>query len=174
MITITNGSEYFVIRKDQLQYRDDDLKGLETKLKYDYWMVELLFIPKLLNKNKFKGIVKCRPGGDYCLEAYKNLSPKKENEILLSESDYKEVKLVWDNMNVEKDYRKEAIIESYAIRLSYECYQNFILELDTEPPIDDIFYEFAEIPRHYDKYKEEILERAREILRDKYNVSDLI
>lgn len=174
MITITNGTEYFTIRKDQLQYRDDEFKGLETKLKHDYWMVELLFVPKLLNENKFKRIIKCRPGGDYCIETYNNLNSKKENEVLLSDSDYREVKLIWDNMNVKQDYRKEALIESFAIRFSYECYQSFILELDTDATVDDVFYHFAEIPPYYNKYKKDIYKRAREILRDKYKVDDLI
>lgn len=170
MITITDGKETFTIKRKELWERKEYFKGLATKLKYDYWAIELLFIRKDKEKNKFDKIVKCFPSGDDFLQEFINLDSSKSNYVLLSESDYKEVKLIYDNMKGKTDYKKEAIIEAVAMMFSFECYQNYVLERDLYVKSENIFKDFVEIGYDYTIYKKEIYKRAKEILKDKYKV----
>lgn len=169
MITITDGKEKFVIKKQQLWKRKSYFRGLATKLKYDYWGIELLFVKK--GFNTYKKIIKCFPDGDDILKSYKNLDKNKKDTILLSNEDYREVKTIFDNMNIDIDYKKEVMVEAGAMLLSYEYYQNYILELDPEESIDFLFNTYVKMNNlYYEKYKEEIYTRTFEILKEKYNV----
>lgn len=171
MITITDGKNEFVIRREELRERNDDLKGLATKPKYNYWVVELLFVGR---RNYFDKIVKCYTGGDSYLEVFKNKSPKVKNKIVLSKKNYNIVKAIWDNMNIERDYKKEAIIDIAARMFSYECYHNYILELDTRIKSDEIFRDCVPVDKEYKKYKKEIYKKAKEILNDVYGIDNLL
>ena len=169
MITITDGKEKFVIESQQLWKRKSYFRGLATKLKYDYWGIELLFVKR--GFNTYKKIIKCFPDGDNILKSYKNLDKNRKNTILLSNSDYREVKTIFDNMNGDKDYKKEAMIEVGAMLLSYEYYQNYILELDSEDSIDSLFDTYLKMNNYnYERYKVEIYARTFEILKEKYDV----
>lgn len=171
MITITNGKQKFKISKRNLWERQKELRGIATKLKYEYWQVELLFIES--EKGIYKQIVKCYPDGDDFLKVYPNLCSEVKDVVLLSKEDYKEVKTIYDNMHTDVDYKKEAIIESGAILLSYEYYQNCILELD-EYSIETVFNEWVKMSNNfYEQYKKQIYARAKKILKEKYNVTNI-
>ena len=172
MITITNGKESFIIRKNELYEREDGLKGKATKLKHQYWSVELLFTEK--SKGYYDKIAKCFPSGDRYLEVYSNKDITKKNEILLDNRHYKKVKKIWNNMNVEKDYQKEAMLDVAARIFSYECYQNYILELDKTVSLSEIFRDCIKINYPYKKHKKEIYQRAKIILKDVYGIENII
>ncbi len=172
MITITNGKEKFTIKKNKLWERKEFFKGLATKFKYSYWGIELLFVKKGIGK--FEKIIKCLPDGDDIDKEYINLDNKQRNYILLNDDDYAEVKMLYDNMNTDIDYRKEAYIESTSILFAYELYQNHILEDDTDVDPDDIFYNWINQNYCYKNYKEEIYAKAKKILKEKYNVENIL
>ena len=172
MITITDGNEKFVIRNNELWQRVENLEGKATKLKYEYWSIELLFTEK--EDGYYDKIVKCYPSGDSYLEVYVNKDLTRKNEILLSNKDYKIVKKIWDNMNIDNDYRKEAIIDIAARIFGYECYQNYVLELDDKVKLDEIFRDCVRVGYPYKKYKKEIYNKAKQILKDVYGVENII
>ena len=167
MIVVTNGNELFEIPKNKLWKRNETLQGLATKLNFEYWGVELLFIP--LKHGKFEKIVKCFPDGDDYLEEYINLNPNKKNYILLSDADYIKVKKIYMAMQGDVNYKKDAIIEGIANIFGFECFQNYILE-NANTSVDDIFKSAFEIGDKYKEYKDEIFARTREILKKKYKI----
>ena len=172
MITITNGKEKFTIRNNELWERKEELQGKATKLKYQYWSVELLFTEK--EKGHYDKIVKCYPSGDSYLEIYPNKDVSKKDEILLSNKDYKTVKKLWENMNIDNDIKKDVMLDAVARIFSYECYQNYILELDKRVSLNEIFRDCIHIGYPYRKYKKEIYKRAKLILKDIYGVENII
>lgn len=172
MITITDGKDKFVIRNNELWERYENLEGKATKLKYEYWAIELLFTEK--EDGYYDKIVKCYPSGDSYLEIYVNKDLTRKNEILLSSNDYKTVKKLWDNMNSDNDYRKEAMIDVAARIFGYECYQNYVLELDSRIKLDEIFRDCVRVDYQYKKYKKEIYKRAKQILKEVYGVENII
>lgn len=172
MITITNGKDEFIIRTNELWYRNDELKGVATKLKHQYWSVELLFTED--EKGHCDKIVKCYPGGDSYLKIYPNKDTTKKNRILLSKKHYAEVKQIWENMNIEEDIKKDAMLDVVARIFSYECYQNYILELDSRVSLNEIFRDCIQINYPYKKYKKEIYQRSKVILKEIYGVDNII
>lgn len=172
MITITNGKERFVIRGNELWKREETLKGKATKLKHQYWSIELLFTEQ--KKGHYDKVIKCYPCGDSSLEIYNNKDITKKDEILLSNKDYKKVKKIWENMNIEQDIKKEAMLDVVARIFSYECYQNYVLELDNSISLNEIFRDNIQIDYPYKKHKREIYQRAKKILKEVYNVENII
>lgn len=172
MIKITNGEKYFIIEESELWNRKKELKGKATKLKYSYWSIELLFIQD--RKKRYKEIAKCYPNGDRYVKEYVNLDKTKNDYVLLSKEDYKEVEAIYSYMNIDQDYRKHMLIDVCSSIYSYEYYQHFILELGTEEEMSE-----REIYKIYveDKYKEssiykkEILEMAKKKLKEIYKLN---
>lgn len=57
---------------------------------------------------------------------------------------------------------------------SYECYQNYVLELDNRISLNEIFRDNIQIDYPYKKYKREIYQRSKKILKEIYNVENII
>ena len=98
---ITDGKESFIIdKKDVTNKKEGYIIGIDENI----WCVEL-FIKKEKN-NRFNSIIKRLPssskdGGDE-LKSYKILYNFSFNELLLSSSDYKEIKRLYENMQLVK------------------------------------------------------------------------
>ena len=172
MIKKTDGEKHFIIKESELWNRNKDLIGKATKLKYPYWAIELLFIEE--EDGIYQKIVKCYPDGDDYLNKYVNLDKTKKDYILLNKKDYQEVEMMYLNMNAKKDYKKEMLIEVGSQIYSYEYYQHFILELGTREEMseEEIYALYVEnVFSGISKYKKEILEKAKEKLKDIYKVN---
>lgn len=170
MIKVTNGGDWFVIPDNKLWNNKKRGKALITKLKYEYWGTELRFIFE--ENNKYQKIIKTYRDGETILKEYTNLTVSCLNEITLNIDDYNEVKSIYANMQTDKDYKKEALIKSCAILFSYECYQNYILEVDMTVNVEYIFNDFIGVTSTlYKNYKKEIFEEAKKILKQEYKVN---
>ena len=170
MLIVTNGIEQFKVAKKTLWNRKTPVSGLATKLNFEYWGIELVFI---ISKNKkFDKILKCLPDGDV-IEEYKNLDTEKKNFILLSDENYFKVKKMYMAMQDDRDYEKEALIEGLANILSFDFFQSSILE-DEEVSLEILFKDIFETKNRYKNYKEEIFKRTMEILKTKYKVTKKI
>lgn len=137
-MTITDGKESFIIdNKDVTNKKDGYIIGIDENI----WCIEL-FIKKEKN-NCFKAIIKRLPssskdGGDE-LKSYNILDNPNFNEFLLSSSDYKEIKRLYENMQLVKKNRKQSIVEAFASLFAYECYENYYLQELWEVRDKDLF-----------------------------------
>lgn len=175
MITITN-------RKDKIVVDDKYLKKDKKNYMFvgvnRYWEIAIVFVYG--RKGFRKTITKIEKSlgsaddseGDTLKEYLNEIISK--NEIVLSDEDYKEVVRLINNLKTKDNHRKAVIIESYSKLIAYECYMNYIMyELD-EVSIEDIFRDVC-CCCNYDyeknKYKNEILDSANEILKREYKVN---
>jgi len=172
MITITNGIEKMTIRKEMTKKVK---RGVRVSPNKYYCNIELLLEGRF---NKFQRIIKKLPpdSGDE-LKSYHNLNARIKNEILLSNDDYIEVKRLYDNMILDDEIRKNELILIAATLFAYECYKNYYLEELYQVPSKAIFDEIVmclDEYREIKNYKNEIYNKARKILKDRYGIKDLI
>ena len=78
-----------------------------------------------------------------------------------------------DKLRAGDRHKRNAIVNAYAQLLAYECYTDLIVyELDSinvEYIFKDI-YERGYFRNEKDKYKKDIYERTKELLKEEYNV----
>ena len=111
------------------------------------------------------------------LKTYLNLNYRLKNEIILSNDDYEEVKRLYENMQIDKTIRKNAIVISAANLFAYECFKNYCIEELDEVQSEEMFEEIVRALNEYrelQSYKDEIYELARKILKDEYKVENII
>lgn len=100
-----------------------------------------------------------------------------KNEIVLSNNDFIELKRLYDNMMLDDVIRKEELILVAATLFAYECYKNYYLEELYQVPSKEIFDEIVmclDDYREIKNYKNEIYNKAREILKDRYKIKENI
>ncbi len=166
MITITDGQQKIIIKDNKLRKYQEYFEGIEIIPSQEYWGINLILIPK--DKNCYKKIIKCYPGGDFVLEEFNNLDVTLSNKIILSVGDYKKFEILYNNMNISRNYKKEAIVESVSTMFSYECYQNYILEESYEVNIDELFNTLIQFDRQCYGLRNQIYKRTKIILNTKY------
>lgn len=166
MITVTDGQQKIILKDNKLKKYQEYFVGIEIIPSQEYWGISLILIQK--NKNYYEKIIKCYPGGDFILEELNNLDVTLSNKILLSVVDYKKFKTLYNNMNISRNYKEEAIVESVSVMFSYECYQNYILEESYEVNIDELFNTLIQFDRQCHSLKNQIYKRTKIILNTKY------
>ncbi len=171
---ITDGKEFYEIDKNNIYSVEEDIVvGVDESI----WCIELFFERK---DDKYIRIAKRLPssnrtGGDE-IKSYKIIKDD-DNKLLLSKSDYDEIKRLCKNLDNVYKYRNESLIESIAILVAYECYENYYLQELWEVTKDDIFESITnefEYERECKKLKDKIFKRAEVILEEKYGVKNLI
>lgn len=172
MITVSNGVENFTIRKEMIKKVE---RGIRVSPDDYYCNIEFLLEGKC---GFFKSIIKKLPpdSGDE-LKTYLNLNYRLKNEIILSNDDYVEVKRLYENMQLDKTIRKNAIVISAANLFAYECFKNYCIEELDEVQSEEMFEEIVRALNEYrelQSYKDEIYELARKILKDEYKVENII
>lgn len=172
MITITNGIEQMTIREEVTKKVE---RGVRVSPNKYYCNIELLLEGEC---DSFQRVIKKLPpdSGDE-LKSYYNLNTDLKNEILLSNNDFIEVKRLYDNMMLDDEIRKEELILAAATLFAYECYKNYYLEELYEVSSKEIFDEIIMGLSEYKElknYKKEIYNKAREILKNKYRIKDII
>lgn len=165
MIYITDGNNSLQLNDEEITEYKGLFQGYLIKPKYDYWLIELVISKE---EGYLKDIIKVYYGGDEVLVRLKNKMVSKD-KVLLSKNDFKLFKKLYNNMRRSTDYRKKAIVNAYAELLSYDYYQATVLEDCSGISEDDVFKELGEI-RNYKIYHDEILEKAKTILKTKYKV----
>ena len=176
MITITN-------QKSKVIIDDRDLKKDKGNLNYvgvdpfNEIVIAFVFNKKLF-KYEIKKVQKClASAGDSAgdvLKEYQNLI-KSDNKVVLNDDDFQEVAKLIKTLHTKDTKRKNVIINTYANLLAYECYRYFELaELDDEVDIDFVFSAVCSNSLYFSekmKYKKEIIQKARNILKKEYNVN---
>ena len=175
MITITNEKESFTVDEKILKR---DKRNLNYVGVDDYCEIVMSFFysRKLLKKGITK-IQKClASSGDTSgdsLKDYNNLKIS-DNTVVLRDEDYEEVVRLMKNMQEKDTLRKDIVINSFAPIVAYECYRYFKLsELEDEVDIDFVWEYVCCTCLYYKekiKYKEEILKKAKELLKKEYKV----
>lgn len=134
----TDGINGVEIKKEMLIENE---RGIIIKPLYDYWSTELLIER---NIKKYKRILKEFPDGGDVVKIYKIIK-NSNNKILLTKDDYKEINLIYQNMQLDDAKRENAIIKSVSELFTYECYQNYFVEdkVEKDPNVVYSGLEFA-------------------------------
>lgn len=185
MIIVTNGTEKLIFDDEDLipvrNHFNKDFEIYAIKLKYDYWGTHFILLKKE-NKPTYISIIKCL-NDDFegaKEKEYLNLDKNNKNNILLSKKDFNEFKRLINKMNSKKDYMKETSIEICSVIFSYYIYQEYILEEDFTESVLDLYNRAVFVTNEFKNYREtkiykdKIFKRTREILKEKYNVENLI
>lgn len=131
---ITDGKESIKINNNKLiKTGTSDLK-IKSRLKY--WMIELVFIRN--DKGFVEKIVKRLPEGD-TIKEYNNLDLSRKNFVTLNYKDYEEISRIYFKMINSVNIQKDAIVEAGAILLSFEWYQNYVLEENDYISVNELF-----------------------------------
>ena len=176
MITITNKKETITLEEKELK---KDRKNLNFVGLDRYCEIVLSFV---FEKRRFKKgitkIQKCQSSAEYSagdmIKEYNNEVFSSE-EVVLNDKDFKEVKKIIKNMNTPIDDKmKNAIVESVAIMMAFELFKyDSIDDFDYEDDFDFIFEYVCYEDLYYKekmKYKDEIIERAKEIAKKEYKL----
>lgn len=170
MITITN-------RKDKIIIDEKDLRNVKGNYYAvrDDWLIEFEFV---IENENITMIRKRLGSSDDCsgdiLSEYVN-KVNSPNKIVLKKKDFDEVLRLFRRFKEEDNCRKKVIIDSYSRLIAYECYLTYsVCELD-EVTIEDIYKEicgcYCCVYRYEKfKYKNAILEKAKEVLKKEYKV----
>lgn len=163
---VTDGINEVEFKKEMLV---EDEKGIIIKPLYDYWSTELLIER---NKKKYKRILKQFPDGGDVVKIYKIIK-NSNNKIFLTKDDYKEINLIYQNMQLDDSKRENAIIKSVSELFAYECYQNYFLEdtVEKDPNVVYLGLEFALAEYVRYKYKKEVWKRTKDILKQDYKIN---
>ena len=175
MITITNKKEKIIIDEKDLKKDKKNLNYL-GKDKYCEIVISFVYGTKYFKKGITK-IQKCQSSagsmaGDVIKE-YKN-QVFNENEIVLNDKDYNEIKFLLKNMNISLEKQlKEVIVESTAIMMAFEIFRydridDFDYDDDFNVILEYVCCERLYYPEKI-KYKNDIIKRAKEVLKEKYN-----
>lgn len=160
---ITDGKESIKINNNKLL--KTGVSNLKIKSKLKYWMVELIFIRN--DKGFVEKIVKRLPEGD-TIKEYNNLDLSRKNFVTLNYKDYEEISRIYFKMINSVNIQKDAIVEAGAILLSFEWYQNYVLEENDYISVNELFNDVLELGYNYHRYKNEIIKRSKAILKEKY------
>lgn len=160
---ITDGKESIKINNNKLF--KTGVSNLKIKSKLKYWMVELVFIRN--DKGFVEKIVKRLPEGD-TIKEYNNLDLSRKNFVTLNYKDYEEISRIYFKMINSVNIQKDAIVEAGAILLSFEWYQNYVLEENDYISVNELFDDVLELGYNYRRYKNEIIKRSKAILKEKY------
>lgn len=174
MITITNRKDKFIVDEKELK-KDKTNLNLVGEDEFCEILMSFVYRKKLFKKSIVK-IQKCLSSAGYSrgdiLRDYKNRIIS-ENKIVLNDEDYKEVVRIITNLRKHDTRRKKLIINSYAPLIAYECNRYFVLSELDEPDINYIFNDVCCGCLYYlekRKYRKEILEKAKDILKKEYKV----
>lgn len=176
MITITNRKEKYFIDEKELKKEGKNNYNLLDEDEFIEILISFEYKKKLFKKSIVK-IQKCLSSagvsrGDI-LKEYKNQITS-ENEVVLNDDDYDEVVRIITNLKKKDTKRKELMINCYAPIIAYECNRYYVLSELDEPDIDYIFDEVCCSCIYFHdkkKYKKQILNKAKEILKKEYNVN---
>lgn len=172
MIEISNGEESFFIENERLKKYKKYSKYVN---KNKHISVELvIFYDKTFRKNKIISIQKrlcCsdEPVGDL-IKDFKILECN-SNKITLSSNDYKELKKLVENLNVEDIYREDVYVKAYSEIMAYECYLNYLVEELDSVSINDIFQYVGSCclsTKEKELYRNSIIQNTKKILKEKY------
>lgn len=172
MIEISNGEESFFIENERLKKYKKYSKYIN---KNKHISVELvIFYDKTFRKNKIISIQKrlCSTGepvGDL-IKDFKILECN-SNKITLSSNDYKELKKLVKNLNIEDIYREDVYVKAYSEIMAYECYLNYLVEELDGVSINDIFQYACSCcltTKEKELYRNCIIQNTKKILKEKY------
>lgn len=107
------------------------------------------------------------PEGD-TIKEYNNLDLSRKNFVTLNYKDYEEISRIYFKMINSVNIQKDAIVEAGAILLSFEWYQNYVLEENDYISVNELFNDVLELGYNYHRYKNEIIKRSKAILKEKY------
>lgn len=132
------------------------------------------FYDKTFRKNKIISIQKrlsCsgEPVGDL-IKDFKILECN-SNKITLPSNDYKELKKLVENLNIEDIYREDVYVKAYSEIMAYECYLNYLVEELDGVSINDIFQYACSccLPtKEKELYRNRIIQNTKKILKEKY------
>ena len=176
MITITNQKEEITIKDEELKKDKKNLNFVGVD-RYCEIVLSFVFEKRKLKKGITK-IQKCQSSAGYSagdmIKEYNNEVFSSE-EVVLNDKDFKEVKKLIKNMNTPIDDKmKNAIVESVAIMMAFELFKyDSIDDFDYEDDFDFIFEYVCYEDLYYKekmKYKDEIIERAKEIAKKEYKL----
>lgn len=165
MIRITDQNESINLTKNDLIEYDKYFEGFKIKPYFDYWVVELIIV---IEEGLLKEIIKIYKSGEKVLDRFISKVEQK-NVIVLSESDFKRFKNIYDNLRNKHDYRKNAIVNAYSELLSYEYFQAIILEDCPNVTYEELFKELND-GYDYNEYRSEILKKSKEIFHKRYKI----
>ena len=172
MITITNRKDKIILNDDELKIKEGNYYFYKNDF-YTNWEIEIIF--SVVDDNIIE--IKKSFGSEevYCedvLSEYTN-QIKSRDKVVLSNNDFNEVKRLLEKLRAGDTHKRNAIVNAYAQLLAYECYTDLIVyELDSinlEYIFKDI-YERGYFRTEKDKYKKDIYERTKELLKEEYNV----
>lgn len=175
MIEISNGEESFFIENERLKKYKKYSKYVN---KNKHISVELvIFYDKTFRKNKIISIQKrlcCsdEPVGDL-IKDFKVLECN-SNKITLSSNDYKGLKKLVENLNIEDIYREDVYVKAYSEIMAYECYLNYLVEELDSVSINDIFQYVGSCclsTKEKELYRNSIIQNAKKILKEKYGTN---
>lgn len=164
-MNITNGIDVINIPSNKVETYDKYYDGYKIKPWFDYYGVELVI---LIEGNYLKEIIKIYKGGDVVLDTFPNKEESKDT-IYLSDNDFERFKKLYERMNNKKDYRKLAIVNSYAYMLSYEFFQASYLEDIPDVTKEEILRDLNNAYL-YKEYWQDIIAKCDEILKKEYNI----
>ena len=171
MITITNRKDKIILNEDELKIKEGNYFFYKNDF-YTNWEIEIIFSVVDDNISEIKKSFGSADG--YCgdvLSEYPN-QIKSRDKVVLSNNDFNEVKRLLDKLRAGDRHKRNAIVNAYAQLLAYECYTDLIVyELDSinvEYIFKDI-YERGYFRNEKDKYKKDIYERTKELLKEEYN-----
>lgn len=124
-------------------------RGIIIKPLYDYWSTELLIER---NIKKYKRILKKSLDGGDVVKIYKIIK-NSNNKIFLTKDDYKEINLIYQNMQLDDAKRENAIIKSVSELFAYECYQNYFVEDTVEKDPNVVYFGLEFALAEYVRYK---------------------
>ena len=171
MILISDGKRRFTIK-------DKEIKQFKNNLYFDGINRNSNILLTFNSKGEFlQKIKKCMPSSsDYVIgdtiKEYKN-KIMSANKIIVNNEEYKELLKLYKNMNKKDKYRDKVIIDSYSQLIAYECYNTSLFDEITDDDIDYIYKEVCCCCLYLNeksKYKKEILTKAFQILKTKYNL----
>lgn len=176
MITITN-RKHKIILDDKYLKRDKGNLNYVGEDPFNEIVISFVYKKKLF-KYEIKKVQKCLASAGYSagdvLKEYQNHIAS-ENEVVLNDDDYKEVAKFIKTLQTKDTKRKGVIINAYANLVAYECYRYFVLsELEDEVDINFIFNSVCSSSLYFSekrKYKKEIIQKARNILKKEYDVN---
>lgn len=175
MIEISNGEESFFIENERLKKYKKYSKYVNKNKHIS--VVLVIFYDKTFRKNKIISIQKrlcCsdEPVGDL-IKDFKILECN-SNKITLSSNDYKELKKLVENLNIEDIYREDVYVKAYSEIMAYECYLNYLVEELDSVSINDIFQYVGSCclsTKEKELYRNSIIQNAKKILKEKYGTN---
>lgn len=171
MIIISNGKDFIKINSSELKYENNKYKYFNGNENND---VILAFIRNTKGFLKIQKRLASADGYDGdILKEYNNLDID-SNKILLNDNDYKEISCFITNINKIDNIRESMVIDIYSNLIAYECYKWYLFDIIEELNIEYIYESVCcDFNMHVNikTYKDQILNKAKDILINKYKLS---